>query len=103
MPPDSSDSQDNGDVYTFRYPPEEDEQPALALVNAVAWVKGVDAADLEPIGRVVNVDALSDLLRSSDEFYRSSSDEDSCDLLVSFTYEDSRVTVRPGEIEIRDS
>lgn len=89
----------SGDPFTFQYPPDTDDQPLLAIVESVAWVKGVDARELDPLHSVIDVDTLTDLLgRERPEFDRSPNDPSN--LTVTFRYEGCLVTVRRGHIAV---
>lgn len=89
----------SGDSFTFQYPTDTDNQPLLAIVESVAWVKGVDARELEPLHHVIDVDTLTELLgRDRPEFDRSRNDPSN--LTVTFRYEDCLVTVKRGQIAV---
>lgn len=95
-------SPDGGeDTPSFRYSLDEDNQPLIAIVEAVAWVKGVDVRELEPLYHVVDVEKLREHLRGPSEFTRSSAGPDRDDPEVTFRYEDCTVTVRPDTITVR--
>lgn len=95
-------SPDGGkDVSTFRYSPEDDDQPLVAIVEAVAWVKGEDVRDLDPLQRVVDIEALQAQMRAeSSQFTSSRADSDSDELEVTFQYEGCEVSVSRGTIRI---
>lgn len=42
------------------------EDPCLAIVEAIARIDGIDPTEVEPLGRTVDVDALTRLVRSGD-------------------------------------
>lgn len=88
--------------YTFRYRSSENNQPLLAIVNAVSWFKGVDETDLEPIHNVVNIEQVNELFGGGDgDFHRNTGDAGPIDLR--FRYEGCLVTVRDDEIEIESA
>lgn len=101
----SGDGSDNGaDRYSFCYPSGESDQPTSAIVEAMAWVKGVDAAQLEPLSDAVDPDALNTLfgrrpVRSAVE--RSSAGPSPDDLEVEFEYAGYVVTVYADVIEVQ--
>lgn len=93
---------DSEEGYTFRYRASEDNQPLLAIVNAVSWFKGVDETDLEPIHNVVNIEQVNELFGGSNgDFYRNSSE--STPIELQFQYEGCLVTVRDEAIEIESA
>lgn len=92
------------EAYSFDYSPDTANQPAAAIVEAISWVKDTDALALEPLGSVVDTDALNTLFgRRTDrgDFTGSASDPTPANLRVAFDYEDCAVTVAPDRITIR--
>lgn len=90
------------DGFTFRYRSSEDNQPLLAIVNAVSWFKDIDVTDLEPIQNVVNIEQVNELFgEGKGDFYRNSSESRPIDLR--FQYEGCLVTVRNDEIDIESA
>lgn len=102
MVPEGRAPDDGADDPTFRYSPEEEDQPLVAIVKAVAWVKGVDVRDLEPLHHVVDVDKLREhMSEDSGRSNQSSVDSDPAELEVTFQYEDCEVTVGRGTIDVQ--
>lgn len=98
MVPDSP-GDGSGDSYTFHYLADDDDQPLLAIVESVAWVKGVDARELEPLHYVIDIDTLVELLGGQRrDFTRGANDPGS--LTVTFRYEGCFVTVTPEEVTV---
>lgn len=90
------------DETTFRYSLEEDDQPLVAIVEAVAWIKGVDFRDLEPLYRVIDVEELrKHMNREPSQFNPARSDSDHGDPEVTFRYEGCEVTVDRDTIRVR--
>lgn len=86
--------------YLFKFSEGSDSSPTVDIVEAVAWVKGVDATDLDPISRYLDADVLEDFYSSEysgDDFLRGSNDTDSGRICVEFTYEDCLVTILGGD------
>lgn len=78
----------NADTYHFRI---DDEDPFRGVLEAVQFVKGRDALEIEPIGRAVDPDALDELVTGSSG------------VTVSFTVDDLDVEVTSnGDIYIAD-
>lgn len=103
MVPEGSGSNDGRDEITFGYSLEREAQPALAIVNAVAWVKGVDGRDLDPLQQVIDIGALAALLRQEQtEFTRSPGEEEPVELQVTFPYEGYVVTVTEDEVRVSE-
>lgn len=103
MDPNASRPDDAGEGHVFRYSADAEDQPAIAIVKAVSWVKDVDVRDLTPLHDVIDTEELDTLFspRSADgEFYRSSGEVTTADQTVSFEYEDCTVTVTDEEIRI---
>lgn len=88
-----------GDTYTFQYSSTDDEQPLVAIVESVAWVRGVDSRELEPLHRVINVDTLNDVLGQPRGEFARGTDAPS-GLTVTFRYEGCLVTVTQDQITI---
>lgn len=102
MVPEGGPSGDEEDGPTFRYSPEEDDQPLVAIVEAVASVRGVDVRDLRPLHHVIDIDELRVYMGlESSQFTRSSADADYDEREVAFHYEGCEVTVGPGTIRVR--
>lgn len=79
----------NTDTYHFRI---DDADPFGGVLEAVQFVKGRDALELEPIGRVVDPDALDTLVSGSSG------------VTVSFTVDDLEVEVTSaGDIYVADT
>lgn len=98
MVPDTT-ADGSGDAYTFHYPTDDDDQPLLAIVESVAWVKGVDARELEPLHHVIDVDTLNALVGGSrPEFNRAAAKD--AELTVTFRYEGCLVTVTSDRIAV---
>lgn len=92
---------ESADAVSFTYDPDEDYEPLITIVRAVAWANGVDIDDLEPLGNVVNTDALLDLLtHDSRPTYRHPTEAQSEDPGVSFQYEGHTVWVGGGVVRL---
>lgn len=89
----------SGDSYTFHYLADNDDQPLLAIVESVAWVKGVDARELEPLHYAIDVETLSELLRGRRRDFARGADQPSS-LTVKFRYEGCLVMVTPEEVTV---
>lgn len=100
LPPDSGDPDG---PYIFSYNAEEDCQPTLAIVEAVAWVKDTDRLELPPLYEAIDTERLNGLFGRSETgiLYRSSSESESTDHALSFEYEGCDVEVTPDEIRIQ--
>lgn len=89
----------SGDTYTFQYAADNGDQPLIAVVESVAWVKGVEPLDLEPLHHAIDVDTLNDLVGGGrPEFTRRDSRD--ANLEVRFRYEGCLVTVSADEITV---
>lgn len=104
MPPSGNGSDNGADRYFFSYPADESDQPTSAIVEAMAWVKGVDAAHLEPLSDAVDPDALNALfgrrpVRSS--YGQPAAEPSPEDLEVEFEYEGYVVTVDADVITVQ--
>lgn len=64
----------------------DDTSSAVAIVEAVAAVKGCDPTDIEPLGDTVDLEAIAQLLRSSPSTLR-----------IDFTVAGHEVSVHPDE------
>lgn len=103
MSPTEEDS-DDGDRYSFRYSSGELNQPTAAIIEAVSWIEGVDAAALDPLAEVVDPDALNELFgrqAGRQLFRRSASEPTPEDLEVVFEYAGYVVTVESELITVR--
>lgn len=103
MDPDASRTDDTGEGHVFRYSAAGEDQPAIAIVKAVSWVKDVDVRALTPLHDVIDTEELQSLFkpRSADGgFYRSSGEVTSADQTVTFEYEGCTVTVTDEEIRV---
>lgn len=103
MAPSGDRPDDSEDVFTFSYPPEADDQPSMAIVEAVSWVKGVPVTELDPLHRTVRTDTLNRFFGESTRtgaLYRSSERSSPSERTMTFGYEGLRVTVAPGEIRV---
>lgn len=101
----SGNGTDNGaDRYSFSYPSDESDQPTSAIVEAMAWVKGVDVVHLEPLSDAVDPDALNALfgrrpIRGPVEAAAAGPSPD--DLEVEFEYAGYVVTVDADVITVQ--
>lgn len=97
-----SDPDDLGDRYSFTYPVDDSYPPAMAVIEAVSWVKGEDAAKLEPLENYIDTEALDALFEKKHHgnLRRSSSREDLKGPQVSFEYEGFTVTLQPENVFI---
>lgn len=89
--------------WTFRFSPEEPAEPTVTIIEAVAWLRGVDQRDLTPLGAVIDADALAELAtgtprRSASSAAAEASTTDRCS--ISFEYEGCLVTVESDQITI---
>ena len=74
-----------------------------AVVEAVAWVKGVDVRDLDPLQNWIDTDVLTDLYGGSsaeEDFYRSSGRGPRVGPCLTFEYEGCTVTLTPEQVRI---
>jgi len=86
---------DAGPVETFDW--ERDEQPALAVVNAVAAITQREPTELDPLAATVDTDALRELFDGAGSTARASG-------YVHFEYEGCRVFLTAdGELLARSS
>lgn len=69
-----------------------DESPAMTVVTTVAEVTGRSPLEMEPLGEVIDPDALDRLLDSPDDRLSS--------VAVSFDYCGQQVTVAPDSIQV---
>lgn len=102
MSPPGANSGESDNRYTFFYRSDEDNQPVMTVIEAVAWIKGVDALELEPLYDTVNVDDIYGLFSRNHPgvLYRSTTDSATANQELSFDYEGCRVTVNPNEVQI---
>jgi hypothetical protein len=71
-----------------------DADPSLGIVKAVAWIKGVEPTQLEPLHDVLDPDALDDVLSLEKDSARA----------VTFSYEGYDIHVDShGHVVVRDS
>lgn len=95
-PPEESDG-----VYTFHYSPEEDGQPVIAIVRAIAWMKGVDPSALDPLHHTVDTGELYQYFSSDPPenlLFRSGGTQ--LDHSARFIYEGCDVEVVPETITV---
>ena len=94
------------DQFTFDYTGDGPDDLIISVVRAVAWVKGVDVADLEPLDAAVDSDqliALFEVGSAGEEITRKADGHgaDGAEVTdVTFRYEGCIVTVGPGSIQI---
>lgn len=87
--------------HTFRYSIDQSCQPILAIVEAVSWVKGVDARELEPLESAVDVKHLTRLFEDHGRpATRDAGRSRPTDLEVTFQYEGCLVTVTVGGLRV---
>lgn len=74
----------------------------MAIVEAVAWVKGLDLRDLQPLDDVISTQELNRQFSRSDDpdFYRSASQSTNSGPRMTFTYEDCTVSINGHRIQI---
>ena len=86
--------------YTFVYRSGEVDQPGRAIVEAVSWLKGVDARDLEPLNDAIAVHEMNCLLREEAGERRCVlGDDASADApRITFCYEGCVVTATTDQI-----
>lgn len=78
-----------GEPYRVRYDPATT-PPGIAVVAAVAEMRGVDPTDLDPLQHVIDTDALTELMRPrprQEGFTR-----------ISFDYEGATVTIATTDL-----
>lgn len=93
----------DGGERSFEYSPDEPNQPALTIVEAIAEVKGVDPVDLEPLADVVDFDAVNALFgRNSIRgmIKRSANESTLSDMQVVFEYAGCVVSVYADRITV---
>lgn len=73
----------------FRYSPEAEDEPAITIIEGVAWTKGVRPRALDPLNEVVDVDTVSSLFGGASPHH---------DLQLTFRYEGYKVTVEPDQV-----
>lgn len=102
MSPSDAVPRDSDDRFTFSYRSDEAGQPMKAVIDAMAWTKGVAPTDLDPLNYSIAVDELNGLFDRADPglLYRSSSDQTRANHTVTFEYEGCTVTVTPDVIQI---
>lgn len=91
------------ETVTFHYAPAEADQPMLAILEAVSWVRGVDVLELEPLAHVVDPDALCEQFGDGagrDQFYRGPNEERDEGPNVTFRYEGCLVSVSDESITV---
>lgn len=99
MPPPSNSS--SPESVTREYSIEDQEQPLVAIVDAVSEATGVDQQNLVPLERVINVDALTALLKSTrSDFYRSAPSS-APDVKVRFHYKGCLVEVDRSKVVVQ--
>lgn len=104
MPPSGRGSQNGADRYSFSYTADESGQPTSAIVEAMAWVKGVDVAHLEPLSDAVDPDALNALFGRRpvrNPHGRPAAEPSPEDLEVEFEYAGYVVTVDVNVITVQ--
>lgn len=80
------------DEISFTYDLDEEYEPAETIVRAVAWAKNVEPDDLQPLGSIIDPDALAELLdRPGGPTYRRPTTP--INLRVVFRFEDCQVQV----------
>lgn len=96
------DPDDLGDTYSFTYPDDDSYHPAMAVIEAVSWVKGEDASQLEPLENFIDTEALDALFEKKyhGNLRRSSSSEGLKGPQVSFEYEGLTVTLQSENVLI---
>lgn len=82
----SGDRPDDSPPGTYHCSISDDTSSAVAIVEAVAAVKGCDPTDIEQLGDTVDLEAIAQLLRSSPSKLR-----------IDFTVAGHEVTVHPDE------
>lgn len=93
----------DGGGHAFEYSPDEPNQPALTVVEAIAQVKDVDPVELEPLADVVDFDAVNALFgRNSIRgmIKRSANESTLSDMQVVFEYAGCVVSVYADRITI---
>lgn len=93
----------DGGERSFEYSPDEPNQPALTIIEAIAEVKGVDPVDLEPLADVVDFDAVNALFgRNSIRgmIKRSANESTLSDVQVVFEYAGCVVSVYADRITV---
>lgn len=100
--PDSHATDDVGErgPFTFAYPTEEDDQPTVAVVEAVSWVRDVPVHALEPLHWSVDTDELEAIFGPGGATHSPSSESPLDRRCLSFQYEGCHVTVTPDRIRI---
>lgn len=83
------------------YSIENQEQPLIAIVTAVSEIAGVDKRDLPPLESVIDVDAVTALLKSAKTDFFGSTSSSHSDLLVKFHYDGYLVEVNRTEVNVR--
>lgn len=87
--------------HTFTYSPEERDEPAITIVEAVAWLRNLRSQDLEPLQRIIDVDTLNGIFGGRQrEFYGGSTDSGTSGLALSFQYGGCEVTVEQSRIRV---
>lgn len=104
MVPGNLDRDTPRDGYSFQYSCTEEGQPVRAIVKAVAWAKGVDVQDLDPLYSTIDVKLLKDFFENEGhDFYRNSSQTDPADLEIRFQYMDCSVSVTTDQVRVECS
>lgn len=86
---------------TFRYSADERGQPVIAIVRAVAWVKNVDAFDLEPLKSAVDIEVLTGAEPTPQWApHRNTSPSAPAGRTVTFRYEGCVVTVTADRLTV---
>lgn len=57
---------DQAETFSFRYEFDDDEPPSHALVTVTSAITGTAPTDLDPMGRHLDLEALDELLGSTD-------------------------------------
>lgn len=95
---------DGGD-HTFGYSPDEPNQPALTIIDAISEVTGVDPVDLDPLSDAIDFDAVNALFgRHSVRgmLKRSADESELSDLQVVFEYAGCVVSVTDDRISVSE-
>lgn len=89
------------DNVSFTFSPEEESEPVVTVVNAVAWTKSVEPLNLEPLHSIVDVEALNQLV-TGDAAQASgiTKTSEAVGLPVTFRYEGCEVTVEEDRVRV---